>query len=458
MTGTNQIHETSKYRNFKYTIECDGASRWEAYSMSDKQRARSGKSHRRRQRKRRQQYNAVMRLLGVAVSLLVIAAVVIAVAPRRSKTAIYTRSKAGPEVEIAGPVITLEPEKEEAPGVTEAPEPTQQAPAAQENPVKLTDRVQEPEPTSAVITAEQLFKPQTTQAAESDDYLPVYKRVDTLEKKIAITVDDCFQVANLRTIITTAYNSKGHLTLFPIGENFAKSGMRETLLGAMKAGCELENHTWSHSRVFRLPEFQMAEEIWKQRVAMNELLGMTYKQHFFRLMGGDGSSDRRTHNYLKQLGYYGIAEWQISGSDETIETIKKSLAPGLIYLFHTTDADTEKLKQFIPYAVSQGYELVTLNELLGFPDNETSEYREETMPMPRPYTEDYRPHKVGDYAWNVVRLQDKLRALGFLEMDGQSTGYYGEKTAQAVKDYQNSIGFSATGIADSETQKKLLET
>ena len=289
-------------------------------------------------------------------------------------------------------------------------------------------------------------------------YLPVVRHGETDEKVIAITVDDCFQVDNLKTILTVAHRNGGNLTLFPIGENLSKPGMAEVLRGCVyKLGDEIENHTWSHARIFRLPEDEMAAEIWKQSAVLNQILGANYEQHFFRLMGGDGESDLRTHNYLDQLGYRGIASWSISGSDANMDQIKSALKPGAIFLFHCTDGDTNKLRQFIPYAVQQGYKLVTLNRLLGCEDNALTAYTETAMPAPRAYREDYRAHKLGDYAWNVVRLQDALRGMGLLSMEGPSTGYYGEKTVEAVKRYQSRAGLEVTGTADSETLKRLLK-
>lgn len=422
--------------------------------MGEKKRTTNGvrKSQRRgasrkSRKNQRRRYNSLMRLLAVAVSLVVVAAVVIIVAPKRSHTVIINHPNLSPDVEIAAPpmetqqaaqLLRIDPTKVPAtstpsatPYLTEAPTGT---------------------PTATV---------QATEAAEGQEpafeYLPVYKKVDTFERKIAITVDDCFQVNNLQTIATLAYQNGGRLTIFPIGENLSKSGMADTLKTCVfKLGFEIENHTWSHDRIFRLSQYNMAQEIWKQSQALNLTLGVNYEQHFFRLMGGDGSSDQRTHAYLKQLGYKGIAEWSISGSDASIEEIKAHLQPGAIYLFHTTDGDTQKLMEFIPFAVAQGYQLVTMNELLGFEENAVSGYNPQEMPIPENYTEDYRTHKVGDYAYNILLMQDKLRELGYLVMDGESTGYYGQKTADAIQKYQEEQGMPATGVADSETQKKLL--
>ena len=289
-------------------------------------------------------------------------------------------------------------------------------------------------------------------------YLPVVYQAHTEKKRIAVTVDDCYQVANLKAIVRLAEDCGAKLTLFPVGENLAKSGMPELMRhSAFDLGFEIENHTYTHARIFRLPEEEMAAEIWNQRVALNQALGCDYEQHFLRLMGGDGETDQRTHNYLKQLGYLGIAKWSVSGSDSDMAHIKSALAPGQVYLFHTTDADTAKLKEFIPWAVSQGYELVTMNALLGIPENAAAPLTEQTMPQPASFTDDHRTQKFGDYTWTTVRLQDALRSQGYLVMDGPSTGYFGKKTARAVSEFQAAHGLEPSGEADEATQRLILE-
>ena len=309
-----------------------------------------------------------------------------------------------------------------------------------------------PEPTPEATLA-------PTASPEPFAYLPVVYRVKTEQRQIAITVDDCYQTENLRQIVDLAAGCGGRLTLFPVGQNVGKAGMADLLQRCVyQMGFEIENHTWSHQRIFRLPEEEMAAEIWKQSQAVNRALKADYQQHFLRLMGGDGASDQRTHNYLEQLGYMGIAGWTFSGSDAPLDQIQGALEPGAIFLFHTTDEDTEKLRQFIPWVQAQGYRMVTLNELLGLEPNAMGTLTEESMPQPRGYAVDYRTHKKGDYAWVIVQMQDRLRAMGYLQMDGPSTGYYGDKTAEAVAAFQSSRGLSVTGEADEQTQRALLDS
>ena len=398
-------------------------------------------------RKRRRQKYFLCAACGAMALLAVTLCVLIMTTPTRDAVAPVGNNYAlALEPTVGSPVPTAEPTVE--PTAVPTPEPT-------------IEPTQAPDESFAAIHPEEEIEAEAT-----FEYLPVIHHADTTEKRIAITVDDCFQMDNLKTIAKLAIDRGGRLTLFPIGQNVVRDGMSDILKACVfDYGFEIENHTWSHSRIFRMSEEDMAAEIWKQRAAVNQALGVNYQEHFFRLMGGDGEYDQRTHNYLRQLGYLGIADWSLSGSDADLERIKSSLAPGKIYLFHTTDADTAKLKEFIPYAVSQGYELVTLNELLGLEANAVSDLStaETTMPEPQPYATVYAEQKKGDYSWSVVLIQRALYEKGYLA-DGAKTatkgdvadGVYGDSTADAISAFQRANGLPETGVADAATQRLLL--
>lgn len=433
--------------------------------MGDKKK-KEPKTTGKKSRKQRKQEEQILRLTAVLVSLLVVAAVVVIVAPKRSHTVIINHPSQTREVEIAAPPLETAGLQEgvqfvrvETTHATDG-EPATEAPTEAPTPVPTEAPVETSLPTEPPLTAADVLLGATEPAAQDTgfEYLPVLTKADTFERKIAITVDDCYQVGNLQTIASTAYKNGGKLTLFPVGDNLSKSGMEETLKTCVfELGFEVENHTMSHDRVFKLTEYAMAKQIWDQRQAVNKTLGVNYQQHFFRLMGGDGSSDQRTHNYLKQLGFYAIADWSISGSNAELPELKDFLQPGAVYLFHTTDRDTKILLQFIPYVASMGYEMVTMNELFGYEDNQVTAYAaNEEMPIPMAYEEDYRTHKVGDYAYNILLMQDKLREMGLLVMEGESTGYYGKQTAEAISKFQEKAGLPATGVADSATQRLLM--
>jgi peptidoglycan/xylan/chitin deacetylase (PgdA/CDA1 family) len=295
------------------------------------------------------------------------------------------------------------------------------------------------------------------QKTVSKEYLPVYFRAETKERKIAVTVDDCDRPENLRRIVRIFDRCGAGLTLFPIGKALRMPGMAEMIREcALEKGMEIENHTMTHARIFRAPEAEMAREIWAQGQEVNRVLGVNYRQHFFRLMGGDSFADLRTHNYLSQLGFRGVVQWSCCGTDVDMEEIRSELSPGAIYLFHTVDSDPQKLEAFIPYAVSRGYRCVTLNELLGQEPNEIKVYRSEPMPAPRAYTEDHRICRTGEYSWNICRIQSGLMKMGLLTIEGdEPTGYYGELTEAAVRKFQAAHGLPVTGEADADTQNAI---
>ena len=286
----------------------------------------------------------------------------------------------------------------------------------------------------------------------------VFSEADTEEKIIAITVDDCFQAENLQKMVDKAIEVGGKFTIFPIGKNVLKKAQSEVLKYAWEHGFELENHTFTHNGLYRCSDEEMAREVYMQQLALSHILGVEYQCHFLRPKGGDARRDQRMQMYAQQIGYYGIAHWSCAGSTSTEREIAKALKPGAIYLFHTTtDNDLDKLLNFMPYAVEKGYKLVTLNEMFGYPENETKPLngaaKDYPVPTLQPYSRVYDVYKPTRYSWGVYLLQEKLIELGY--MKGEADGVYGHDCAKCVKAYQKDHGMEPTGVADVALQEQL---
>lgn len=310
------------------------------------------------------------------------------------------------------------------------------------------------------VSANAVYRP-----AAENGLLPVFRKSATEEKIIAITVDDCYQADNLAAIVQLALDCGGKLTLFPIGENVLKEAQAKTLRYAWQKGFELENHTFTHNSLYAISDEELAKEVYYQNLALSKILGVEYQAHFLRPRGGDARNDQRMQAYARQLGYCGIAHWSYCGSDRSVteSALQKSLKSGAIYLFHTTDTDLERLQRFIPYATSQGYRLVTLNEMFGYPENETAPLTGPIEGRTPPALEPYDPvpvtYKATTYDHGVIRLQEQLIELGYLSGvdDGAADGVYGETCAMAVRRFQSDHGLNATGEADPETQDRIAE-
>ena len=299
-----------------------------------------------------------------------------------------------------------------------------------------------------------LVRPQST----APGFLPLFARANTEDKRIAITVDECSGAAIVTEFARTAAKYGAKLTLFPTGENVMRKGMGDVLkVCYYTMGFELENRCYSGTaRLYTMNDAMMAAEIWKQEIALSYVLGVRYHPHFLRLYGGDGENDLRTHTFLYEQGYLGVAHWTFNGGTMAEGKIGTNLAPGNVYYFKTTKEDLRMMDLLMDEAKGQGYEMVTLNELFGYEPNEAEDVDNiltETMPelvgdVP------YYFIKTGDCTWSAYLLQRRLIELGYLA-EGSADGVFGSGTAAALSAFQAKLGLAATGAADPITQEKL---
>ena len=313
-----------------------------------------------------------------------------------------------------------------------------------------------PEPTFNPAEPYALVRPQPTEPG----YLPVFKKANTDRCEIAITVDECSGVTITKSFAEAAASYGAKLTLFPSGDNVMKKGMAEVMRTCFfDLGFEIENRCYSAaSRLYQLNDPMMASEIWKQAIAVSYVLNVKYTPHFLRLYGGDGENDLRTHTYLMQEGYLGIAAWTYNGGTMNTNRIGNNLAPGNIYFFKTTNSDLNRMKLLMQEAKAQGYDMVTLNRLFGYDENEAIETENsilsETLPVLKNPAIPYYFMKAGDCTWATYLLQARLIQLGYLEQ-GSADGVFGSGTAAALGVFQAKLGLAATGAADVTTQEKL---
>ena len=283
-------------------------------------------------------------------------------------------------------------------------------------------------------------------------FLPVFMHAKTKEKVIALTIDDCNQPENLQQMVDLIAGCGGRATILPIGENVEFVG--KVLRYAWKKGFEIENHTLSHSGLYYEDDGDMARQIWEQNELGSQALGVRYQMHFLRPRGGDNRYDQRTHAYLRQMGYYGIAYWDKVALHWEAWKLAANCAPGDVILYHTTAEDLAHMQALVPALQKAGYRFVTLNELFGLPENEVGEWDGlRDVEAPLPYQRFDQMFHREDYLHDVLLMQARLSALGYLE--GSYNGYYGERTERAVKAFQQDAGLNPDGICGPLTWQKL---
>ena len=286
--------------------------------------------------------------------------------------------------------------------------------------------------------------------------LPVFWDAETTEKRVAITVDDLNQPDNLKAILDLCEQYNAKVTLFALGQNIKINS--DNIKRAYNMGIEIENHGFDHSFVYSLEHDELITQVAGTGRRVNDVLGLNYQMHFMRPPGGNGRNDPRLHAVLAQGNYYGVAYWSLSGTAGAAH-VMENIAPGDVILYHTTDEDVENLRQVIPYLSANGYEMVTMNELFGYPDNEITEYdasySQLTVPLLYPYTYDGIEFSNGTRMYGVKELQTRLGELGYLTK-GKPDGDYGNNTEKAVKQFQKDAGLKQTGVADEATRAAIM--
>ncbi len=285
-----------------------------------------------------------------------------------------------------------------------------------------------------------------------DGFLPICSGRRTGRKMIALTIDDCNELKNLQEIIRLIEQYNGKATIFPIGENV--SYLASTLKYAHQRGFEIENHTQSHSGLFNETDEDLAYQIWQQNYEVSKALGIDYQMHFLRPRGGDNRFDQRTHAYMRQMGYLGMAYWSQIGSNNTADVLMENLRQGDIILFHTTAQDLAVLKELVPRLHAEGWQMVTLNELFDLPANEQAPFTVQDEPLPlAEYPRIGQTFKKGDFLYDVLLMQYRLTSLGYL--NDKCDGCFGVNTENAVRTFQRDSGLDITGMCDDATWNAL---
>jgi len=195
--------------------------------------------------------------------------------------------------------------------------------------------------------------------------LPVYS-VERDDKKIALTIDAAWEDDKTDFILETLKSYDVKATFFLCG--FWVEKYPDKVKAIYDAGHELGNHTATHPHMNKLSAAQMQKEIEDFEAMMVKITGE--KTNVFRAPYGEYNDSVITT--VRSLGYEVLqwdidtVDWKEERSAQTIlDSVLPKLHPGCIILCHNNGY---KIKEYLPTllktAISEGYEFVTISELL----------------------------------------------------------------------------------------------
>jgi len=206
------------------------------------------------------------------------------------------------------------------------------------------------------------------------------------EHRVAITVDDVFNTDWLESILDLCDQYDVKITVFPVGkEILTEDG--DLWRRVLDSGHEIGSHTNNHRKLTRLTGYQIGDEMHGFENHLYAALGYEYKMGIMRPpYGSVGENGGASHMGIElyKLGYHALILWNVSNTDP--EAALKATKNGSILLYHTKKKDFECLQTLIPALLNQGYELVTVSDLLHLDEN-GDEIVPEATAVPEPTAE-----------------------------------------------------------------------
>ncbi len=179
-------------------------------------------------------------------------------------------------------------------------------------------------------------------------------------KVVYLTIDDGYPAYNLRGMIDVIEKKGVTATFFLNGEvlDYEEKLVKRIIEIGSRVGC----HTYSHTPITSLTEYELKQEIKKYENKYYQITGIQLERYF---RPPQGVYSEKKLNILWNMGYK-VFLWDVSfydynpkhdlGSDFGTNAILDQICNGSIILLHTTiNSNVETLEKVIDSLLEQGY-------------------------------------------------------------------------------------------------------
>ena len=183
-------------------------------------------------------------------------------------------------------------------------------------------------------------------------------------KYLALSFDDGPNLTTESKMLDVLAKHDVPATFFFIGNNINEE-TAENMMRALELGCEIGNHSLTHSMMSMMDEEQVKTEIIATSGMIQKITGQWPK--LFRPPYINVKPEMYDWIDLTFICGKGCEDWEASvGKEARYEGIIANAEPGAIYLLHDfegNEATVEALDEAIPVLKKQGYVFVTVSQL-----------------------------------------------------------------------------------------------
>lgn len=194
--------------------------------------------------------------------------------------------------------------------------------------------------------------------------------IDPEKPMVALTFDDGPGKYTEELLdILAEYEVKA--TFFMIGSQI--DDYTEAVKRMEEEGHELAGHTWSHRQLTKLSDEEMTDQIMTTRAKIYEVTGVDATL----LRPPYGSYNDKVKKVCQELGVVMVnwsvdtLDWKNKNADKVYNVIMKDVEDGKIILCHDLyETTVAAIERVIPELKEQGYQFVTVSELLSYSEKE----------------------------------------------------------------------------------------
>ena len=194
-------------------------------------------------------------------------------------------------------------------------------------------------------------------------------RVGCGDKRIALTFDDGPHPVYTPEIlgILSEYGVKA--TFFVVGTNAEL--YPDIIIDEISCGHEIGNHTYSHEYLCDLTATEIKEQLERNEKTISDICD--YKFKLLRPPGGiicdSLKSISESLSYKVVLWSVDTRDWTVPEPERIINNVKNNVKGGDVILMHDyvcgeRSSTAVALRSVIPYLLDEGYEFVTVSELI----------------------------------------------------------------------------------------------
>ncbi|MFS0751016.1 polysaccharide deacetylase family protein [Oceanobacillus sp. 1P07AA] len=185
------------------------------------------------------------------------------------------------------------------------------------------------------------------------------------ERMIALTFDDGPKPGPTNEILDILSENQAKATFFVLGNNVTQHP--DITRRIVQEGHDIGVHSLSHPNFQETEIFEVYRELIDSTLLLEDLLGIQIKY----VRPPYGFSTAEAQFLFNRIGLqsilwtYDTLDWEILDAEVIARNLLDNIQPGDIILLHDIHPTTAQAMQIaIPQLVDQGYELVTISELL----------------------------------------------------------------------------------------------